>query len=97
MMQLDEIQKKIYQISGKNDMEQALTALLDEYFSLKIFYIRQEILHFEYKWNMTYSEFEKISAEMADGFTYDIEKEYYDWGEKVALLEYYQRNRQEWI
>ncbi len=94
-MQLTEIQKKIYQITEKTDMEQALNALLDEYFSLKIFYIRQEILHYEYKWNMTYNEFEKKSVEMEKGFTYDLEKDYYDWGEKVALLEYYQKFKNE--
>ena len=96
-MHLAELQKKIYQITEKNNMEQALKVLLDEYLSLKIFYIRQEILHYEYKWNMTYSEFEKRSTEIPNGFNYEIEKEYYDWGEKIALLEYYQKNRQEWV
>jgi hypothetical protein len=96
-MQLVDIQKKIYQITEKTDMEQALNKLVDEYFSLKIFYIRQEILHYEYKWNMTYTEFEKKSTEMGNGFSFEIEKEYYDWGEKVALLEYYQKFKNEWV
>ena len=76
-------------------MEQALNVLLPDYFSLKIFYIQQEILRYEYKWNMTYSEFEKKSTTMPNGFTYELEKEYYDWGEKVALLEYYQKLKNE--
>jgi len=96
-MQLAELQKKIFQITEKKDMEQALNALLDEYYSLKIFYIRQEILRYEYKWNMTYGEFEKKSVEIPNGFTFELEKEYYDWGEKIALLEYYQKSKSEWI
>ena len=78
-------------------LSKLLSTLLQEYYSLKIFYIRQEILRYEYKWNMSYAEFEKKSFDMANGFTYEVEKEYYDWGEKVALLEYYQKSKNEWI
>jgi hypothetical protein len=96
-MILTELKDKINQLTEKKDFEQALNALLEDYFSLKIFYIHQEILRYEYKWNMTYSDFEKKSVDLSNGFTYEIEKEYYDWGEKVALLEYYQKFKSEWI
>jgi hypothetical protein len=71
--------------------------LLSDYFTLKIFYISQEVIRYETKWNMSYYEFEKNSVNMPDGFSYELEKEYYEWGEKVALLEYYQKLKDEWI
>ncbi len=96
-MILTEVQNKLFQMTEKNDLEQALNVILPDYFSLKIFYIKQEILRYEHKWNMTYVEFEKNSTDMPNGFSYETEKEYYDWGEKVALLEYYQKLKCEWI
>jgi len=48
------------------------------------------------RWNMSYEEFENPVAEETIDFTFDTEKEYYDWGEKVALLKYYQDLRKEW-
>ena len=49
------------------------------------------------KWNMTYEEFEKKSIHIEDGFSYEVEQEYYDWGEKVALMQYYQKMLSQWI
>ncbi len=49
------------------------------------------------KWNMSYEEFEQKSTKMSDGFTYEVEQEYYDWGEKVALVQYYKKMLKEWI
>lgn len=34
---------------------------------------------------------------MPDGFSYEVEQEYYNWGEKVALLQQYQKLWKEWI
>jgi len=96
-MALTEVQDKIFQLTEQTDLSRALTVLLTDYFALKVFYLRQEILRYEYKWNMTYFDFEKKSIDLPNGFSYELEKEYYDWGEKVALLEYYQKLKHEWI
>ena len=71
--------------------------IFPEYIKLKIYFLKHQIAQYEMKWNMNYFEFEQKSAEMLKGFTQEIEQEYYDWGEKVALLEHYQKNLSQWI
>lgn len=90
------INERLFRLTAKEDIEQSIMSILPEYINLKIYYIKQEILRYETKWNMTYVEFESRSTDFADGFSYEVEQEYYDWGEKVALLEYYQKLREEW-
>lgn len=90
------INDRLFQLTAKKDIEQSILSILPEYINLKIYYIKQEILRYETKWNMTYSEFEAHSKELPDGFSFEVEQEYYDWGEKAALLEYYQKLREEW-
>ncbi len=90
------INDRLFQLTAKHDIEQSIMSILPEYINLKIFYIRQEILRYETKWNMTYSEFEVLSKELPDGFSFEMEQEYYDWGEKVALLDHFQKLREEW-
>lgn len=90
------INDRLFRLTAKKDIEQSILSILPEYINLKIYYIRQEILRYETKWNMTYKEFESKSTELPDGFSQELEQEYYDWGEKVALLEYYQKLREEW-
>ncbi len=91
------ITNRLYQLTDKRDIEQSITTLLPDYLKLKIYFLKQEISRYEMKWNMTYTEFEKKSKDMSDGFSYEVEQEYYDWGEKVALLQHYQKLWKEWI
>ncbi len=88
---------QLFKLTNKKDLEQSLSTLLPEFIKLKIYFVKHQIAQFEMKWNMTYLEFEKNSTNMQDGFSYEIEQEYYDWGEKVALLQHYQKMIKEWI
>lgn len=91
-----QLTNRIYSLTQKKDLEKSLEVLLPDYLKLKTFFIKQEIMQFEMKWNMTYEEFEKNSTNMPNGFSYETEQIYYDWGEKVALLQHYQEIRKEW-
>ncbi len=96
-MLASELSKQIFKITKKPDLEQSLKMIFPEYLKLKIYFLKHQIAQYEMKWNMTYLEFEQKSANMSNGFTQEIEQEYYDWGEKMALLERYQKNLSEWI
>lgn len=87
---------QLFKLTNKKDLEQSLSTLLPEFIKLKIYFVKHQIAQFEMKWNMTYQEFEKNSTNMKDGFSYEFEQEYYDWGEKVALLQHYQKMIKEW-
>ena len=54
--------------------------------------IQLEITQFEIRWKMTYQEFEKESIENENRFTFEMEKDYYVWSEKLALLTHLQAN-----
>jgi hypothetical protein len=71
--------------------------LIKEFLGLKIYFLRHRLADFEHKWGMTYSEFETNSVQMANGFSYETEQEYYAWGETEALLKRYQKMLGEWI
>ena len=92
-----QISDKVFKLTKKSNLDQALKILLPDYMQLKIFFLKQEIIRYEMKWNMKYEEFESKSIDMPDGFSYETEQEYYDWGEKVALLQHYLNLQEEWI
>ena len=92
-----QLTNQLFQLTDKKDLEQSLNTLLPEYIKLKIYFVKHQIAQFEMKWNMTYKEFEKKSVKTQDGFSYEVEQEYYEWGEKVALLQHYQKMIKKWI
>ncbi len=89
--------EKILKLTNAADLEQSLKMLLPEFLKLKIYFTKQQIAQYEMKWNMSYEEFEQKSTEMPDSFTFEVEQEYYDWGEKVALVQHYKKMLKEWI
>ena len=91
------ITNQLFKLTDTRDIEKSIQSLLPEYINLKIFFLKQEISRFEMKWNMTYQDFENKSKNGEDGFTFETEQEYYDWGEKVALLQHFQNLHKEWI
>lgn len=96
-MNSSQLTEQLFRITNKNDLEQSLQVLLPDFLKLKIFFLKHQIAQYEMKWNMTYLEFEKQSVDMPNGFSQEVEQEYYDWGEKTALLEHYQKNLKSWI
>ena len=92
-----QLSEQLFNLTKKKDSEQAIKVILPEYLKLKIFFIKQQIAQYEMKWNMTYDEFEKESIKMPNGSSYEIEQEYYEWGEKVALVQHFQNLLKEWI
>ncbi len=91
-----ELSEQIFSLTKKNDLEQSIKVVFPEFLRLKIYFLKHQIAQYEMKWNMTYQEFEKNSVKMPNGFSQEIEQEYYDWGEKVALMLHYQKNLQAW-
>ena len=92
-----ELSEQIFKLTKKKDLEQSIKVIFPEYLKLKIYFLKHQIAQYEMKWNMTYERFEKKSIEMPNGFSQEIEQEYYDWGEKMALMQHYQKNLNTWI
>ncbi len=87
--ELADIQKVFEKITGENDINKAFQELIKDYFKAKIFQLKIQITQLETKWRLTYEEFEKESASWENGMTYEIEQEYYHWGELLTELEHF--------
>ncbi len=95
-MVTNNIKEELTKITKEDSMEKSLKKIIPDYIQLKIFYLKQEINRYELKWSMNYTEYEQKTANNPDLTKWEAEKEYYDWGEKVALLDYYQKLQKEW-
>ena len=59
---------------------------MKDYIAAKLFQLKVEIAQFETKWGCTYLEFERESAKWENGASYEIEQEYYNWGDTITEL-----------
>ncbi len=78
-------------MTGVSELNMAMEQLVVDYLYTKQFMLKTQISEFETKWNLTYHEFEKESANWENGFSYEIEQEYYEWGALVSELEYFEK------
>lgn len=92
-----DIQKIFATITGQNDINQAFHELVNDYFQAKIFQLKVQITQLELKWGLSYEEFEKESINWDKGASYEIEQEYYHWGELLTELEHFINLKKQWI
>lgn len=74
------------------DMDVALRRILSEYIDLKLKALDAQIAHFEAKWGMTFVEFSRKCAEGQldkDAYSYEVEKDFWEWEEAVTLKKHY--------
>lgn len=82
------------------DIDAALKKVLTEYLDLKIADLRAKIKAYESKWKMTFAEFEsacKNKALSADTYSYEVEKDFWEWEGMESLLKYHEEIRSRWI
>ncbi len=88
---VSDIQIIAKKLTGVSELNMAMEQLVVDYLYTKKFMLKTQISKFEAKWNLTYHEFEKESANWENGFSYEIEQEYYEWGALVSELEYFEK------
>ena len=82
------------------DIDDALNKIFSEYLELKLKKLQQTIEEFEKKWNMSFEKFNKGIKEntlKADIYSFDTEKDYWQWEEAVTLRKHYEEIKGEWI
>ncbi|HMY67155.1 MAG TPA: hypothetical protein PK453_16050 [Leptospiraceae bacterium] len=75
------------------DIESALQNVLTEYIQLKLFSLQKTLGEYEDKWGFSFSQFqEKIKTNTLgkDPYSYEVEKDYWDWEDTVTLIEHFQ-------
>lgn len=82
------------------DIDAALKKVLSEYIELKIIDISEKKKVYELKWNMSFREFKEACKDKtvkADVFSYEVEKEFWEWESLDTLLHYYEDIKSRWI
>ena len=93
---VNDIQKIFEDITGQEDINKAFNELIEDYIKAKIFQLKIQLTQIEIKWGMTYEEFEKESVNFPNGSSYEIEQEYYKWGEIVTELDHFKKLITQW-
>ncbi len=94
--QISDVQKIFEDITGERDINKAIHGLLKDYIKTKLFQLKVQNIQYETNYGLTYYEFEKKSANWENGSTYEIELEYYKWGEIITEIEYFKKLAKQW-
>ena len=82
------------------DIDAALKKVLTEYIELKTADIGGKINKYESKWKMTFKEFEdacKNNKLKVDAYSYEVEKDFWEWEQLDSLFKYYEDIKSKWI
>ena len=81
------------------DIETALWKVLLDYIDLKLAKLSQQVADFEAKWDMPFAEFSKRIEEKQldqDAYSFEVEKDFWDWEKAETLLKHYTTLRSQW-
>ena len=82
------------------DIGMALRKVLSEYLELKGKALEERIAAFETKWNMSFDEFSRKCAEgtlAEDAYSYEVERDFWEWEQAVTLQSHYESLRLQWM
>jgi len=82
------------------DLEAALRQVLHECFVLKLKELNKELEGFEDKWNMPFDQFKEKCGKREidkDVFSYEVEKDFWDWERVDTLKKHYEAVRSQWM
>ncbi|MGI9861844.1 hypothetical protein SDD30_10755 [Moorella naiadis] len=83
-----------------HDMDEALYKLFSEFLDLKITNLKERQQELQKKWGMSFQAFSrqiKDNSLPKDAFSYEVEKDYWDWEEIETLLKHYQGLKDKWM
>ncbi|MBB4061719.1 hypothetical protein [Salinibacter ruber] len=82
------------------DLDEAFENVLSEYLELKIAALQDTTDRLEDKWEMEFSTFKRRLAEddlPDDGYSHDVEQDFWEWEEAETLKAHYQTVQAEWM
>ena len=88
------------EITETPDFDTALWKMLLEYMALKIEHLKQQIKAFEAKWGMGFEAFsERMASSGLDSgaYTYEIERDFWEWEKAETLLRHYEALQSRWM
>ncbi len=94
---LSDVQEIFKDITGQQNVNIAINKLIKDYLQTKIFQLKIQNVQYETKWGLTYSEFEQKSTTWDNASSYEIEQEYYNWGEIVSETNHFKKLIEQWV
>jgi hypothetical protein len=82
------------------DIGMALRKVLSEYLELKGKALEERIAAFEAKWGMSFEESSQKCAEgtlAGDAYSYEVERDFWEWEQAVTLQNHYESLRLQWM
>jgi hypothetical protein len=83
----------LLKVTHSQDLEEAFHKVLREYLDLKLGSLSAEISRLEEKWGCTFAEFREKTKE---DYTYEVEREFWEWERLETLKSHYQALRERW-
>lgn len=94
---LGEILVKTTHSKGVDD---ALNKIFSEYLELKLKTLNETINTFQMKWGMNFKEFKKRIKDKTltrDIYSFDAEKDFWQWEEAETLKKHYEEIKKQWM
>ncbi len=82
------------------DVGMAMWKVLSEYLELKCAALEERIAAFEAKWGMSFEQFSQKCAEgtlTEDPYSYEVEKDFWEWEQAISLHHHYNSLRLQWM
>ena len=82
------------------DLDDALNKIFSEYLELKLKTLYETINTFQKKWDMSFEEFKKHIKDRTltkDVYSFDVEKDFWQWEEAETLKKHYEEIKKQWI
>jgi hypothetical protein len=86
--------------TGAKDIDDAFQKVFSDYLDLKLKELHEKIERFHNKWNMNFEEFkEKLKSGSLDkdAYSFDVEKDFWQWEESETLKKHYEDLKEEWM
>ena len=86
--------------TGSKDIDDAFSRVLLEYLELKLKYLDEIINDFQKKWEMNFKKKKKRSKEgmlKKDVYSFDTERDFWQWEEAETLKKHYDEMKKQWI
>jgi hypothetical protein len=82
------------------DLDDALNKIFSEYLELKLKTLLETIDEFQKKWGMSFEDFKRHFKEETlkeNAYSFDVEKEFWQWEEAETLKKHYDEIKGQWI
>ncbi len=94
----DPIYEILRQVTGESGINNALSKILKDFFQLKIEALEGKISTYEKKYGMSFTDFEEAckSGKIEDPYSYEVEKDDWEWETAITEVEVYKEMAQ-WL